>query len=324
MLESLVKVPVLVTGGTGFLGSHLVRRLLGENAQVSVITKRNNPQNLKDVLDQINMVRADLADFEHLKFIVEKIRPMKIFHLAAYANPERVEQYTDLCLQYNVMGTLNLLRSLENVPYDCFINTGTCDEYGDNSVPFREDQRPNPVSPYSASKACTTVLCQMYHKAFGLPIVTLRPFLTYGPYQKTNFLVPNLILHSLMKKNFKMTRGEQTKEFNYVSDIVDGYIKASVAKNALGEIINIGNGIEVQIKEMANLICKLMHADIVLEQSLPYREGEAMHFYCDYTKARNILGWKPQCSLEEGLRRTIQWYTAEFKNGNYIQWMKNN
>jgi len=252
---------------------------------------------------------VDLRDFLKVKQVVRDIEPHKVFHLAAYVDVSRSFDIIEEMIDINVKGTINLLRALEGINYDSFINTGSSEEYGDNPTPFREDQIPNPVSPYSASKASTTLFCRMLHKTMGLPIITLRPFPTYGPGQESKMLIPELIRSMMQGRALKMTPGEQTRDFIYIEDVIDGFIKASICSKAKGEIINIGSGREYKIKDVVKLTVRLMRASITPEMgALPYRPGEAWHFYCDNSKAKSILGWEPRVELEDGLQRTIDWH----------------
>lgn len=307
-MSNLNGVRVLVTGGNGFIGSHLSKRLIEENADVFVIDKKK----IKDTSDKIRYYNADITKFEDIKKIVEKIQPEKIYHLAAYADVRRIPSLMDKMLQVNVLGTVNLLNALDG-RYDCFINTGTSEEYGAGQAPFKEDQIPMPVSPYSASKVATTMICQMYNRSLGHPTVTLRPFLIYGPNQSPTMLIPQVILSCLQKKPFKMTKGEQTRDFNYVDDVIDACIKASTTKRAIGEVINIGSGKEYKIIDVVKKIVKMMKNPIKVDVGAkPYRPGEVMHFYSSNIKAKEILGWHPKVDLDEGLRRTIKWYEEAF------------
>ena len=316
MITTLRNIRVLVTGISGFIGSHLARRLLQEGAEVhGLVRKSSDLWRIQDTKNQINLHYVDLRDFEPVRKEVHNIEPQKIFHLAAYVDVSRSFEVMNEMIEVNINGTLNLLRALDGTDYNCFINTGTCEEYGDNPVPFREDQIPNPVSPYSASKVSTAMFCQMLHKTMGLPIITLRPFLAYGPMQESNMLIPSLIKKAINREKFEMTEGEQTREFNYVDDIVDGFIKASATKKAIGEIVNIGNGKEYKIKDIVLKILNIMGNPIEpLIGALPYREGETMHFYCDNTKATKLLGWNPKVTLDEGLEKTVNWYITKFKD----------
>lgn len=186
--------------------------------------------------------------------------------------------------------------------------------HGSGPVPFKEEQLSMPISPYSASKASATMFCLMYNKSLRHPIVTLRPFLTYGPNQNPTMLIPQVIISCLEKKTYKMTKGEQTRDFNYVDDVVEGYIKASTTKRAIGEIINLGWGKEYKIIDVVKKIVRMMNNPIKIEVgALPYRPGEVMHFYSSNIKAKEILGWNPKIDLDEGLKRTIEWYTENWR-----------
>jgi nucleoside-diphosphate-sugar epimerase len=156
----------------------------------------------------------------------------------------------------------------------------------------------------------------MFHKTLDLPIVTVRPFLTYGPYQDPKMLIPHTIISALKGKSFDMTGGEQTREFNFISDIVDGYIKSATSPEAIGQVVNIGNGTEYQIREVVEKILDIMDARIKPAiGALPYRAGETWHFYCSNEKAMDLMGWKPRVRLEEGLEKTISWYRESYESG---------
>ena len=314
MTTTLSNLKVLVTGISGFIGSHLARRLVEEGAEVHGLVKHSsNLWRIQDLNNQINLHYADIKDFDSVRKAIQGIQAQKVFHLAAYVDVSRSFEVVDEMVEVNIKGTLNLLRALEGTGYDCFINTGTSEEYGDNPAPFRENQTPNPVSLYSASKVATTLFCQMLHKTLGLRILTLRPFLTYGPGQESNMLIPSLMKKVLKGEALEMTKGEQTREFNYVDDIVDGFIKASISPEAVGEIINIGNGLEYKIREVVEMVLKLVNSPIKPNLgALAYRPGETWHFYCDNTKARKTLCWEPKVDLEDGLKMTINWFQKHY------------
>jgi UDP-glucose 4-epimerase len=310
MITTLKNTKVLITGVSGFIGSHLARRLVAEGAKVhGLVRDKSNLWRIKDISSQINLHYADLNNFNSLKEIAQNITPQKVFHLAACVDASRKFTLVDDMVEVNVKGTLNLLLALKGTSYDCFINTGSSEEYGDNPVPFRESQMPNPVSPYSASKVAVSMFCHMLHKVHDLPIVTLRPFLTYGPGQESTMLIPSLINKTLKGETFEMTGGKQTREFNYVQDIVDGFVKASIAPGAIGEVINIGNGLEYPVRDVVEMVLSLMKSPIKPKVgALKYRPGEALHFYCDNTKAKEILAWEPKVGLDDGLKITIDWF----------------
>jgi nucleoside-diphosphate-sugar epimerase len=245
-----------------------------------------------------------------------QVRPQIVFHLAAARDVRREADLMDFMIDTNIKGTLNLLRAIidDNIPIEYFFNTGTCEEYGNGTTPFIESNRETPVSPYSASKVATTYFCSMLFRTHNIPIVTIRPFLTYGPCQDPDMFIPSLIIHCLRGIDFPMTEGNQTREFNYVDDIIEGYVLGSNCHGIAGEIINIGNGVEYKVKDIAEKIVEMMGGHINLNLgAIPTRRGEAEHFYCNNQKAKTLLGWSPIINLEEGLRRTIEWYTNHYK-----------
>lgn len=307
----LVPMRALVTGASGFIGSHLTRRLVAKGVEVHVMVRPStDPWRLDDVWYRVHVHRGDLRSYEDVHRIVRAVRPDTIFHLGSYVNVKRSLDEVDEIDAVIIRGTMNLVRAvLSEVPEALFINTGTCEEYGDGPVPFHEDQLPQPVSPYSAAKTAATFFVLMASKTLGLRGVTVRPFLTYGPAQQPLRLIPQAILAGLLKREFRMTPGEQTREFNYVSDIVEGYLQVARHPDVAGHILNLGNGHEIQIREVVRLIFDLMGNPIEPQiGALPYRPGETWHFYSDPRKAQQLIEWHPVVSLEEGLRRTIAWY----------------
>lgn len=303
---------ILVTGVNGFIGSYLARRLLEEGASLYGFVMKNTSQaRIKELGKRVKIYYGDLSKYEDVRSCVKKVKPQIIFHLAASRVVARDLKLVDSMIKVNVNGTLNILKAVvdEKICLERFVNTGTCEEYGYGSTPFNEGQREIPVSPYSASKVSATYFCQMLYKTTGLPTVTVRPFLTYGGNQDLDLFVPSLIYSCLKGKDFFMTAGDQTRELNYIDDTVEGFMLAGIKPKAIGEIINIGNGKEYKIRDVAKKILKIMGNPIKLHfNAMPKRIGEATHFFCDNTKARRILGWNPKISLDEGLERTIKWF----------------
>ncbi len=310
---------VLVTGATGFIGSNLVRVLLQKGAKVSILKRpKSSVWRLKNILTRIKILEADLRDKHHLQLALKNSDSRIIFHLAACVKREPSSSLIKENLEANVWGTINLIDCVTKWDIKSFVNTGTCDEYGDNPMPFNEKQRENPLSPYAASKVAASHYCQMLTRTTGLPIITLRPFLTYGPYQTGEMLIPDTVTSCIKSLPIQATLGQQTREFHYISDIVNGFLLAATNKKAIGEIIDLGTGEEHSVKEVIEMIVELTKYSLKWKLgNLPYRENEMFRFYCQGEKAKKLLKWRPKTSLKEGLIKTIDWQ-KKFSKSNKI------
>jgi UDP-glucose 4-epimerase len=313
-VAALTGVPVLVTGATGFLGSHLTSRLLEEGADVHALTSTVSavyPQRLLPVRERITLHEGSLADRSAMDALAEQVRPRLIFHLGAYTHVGKSWQRVDECVQVNVQGTVNLLQALARFGFDKFVYTGTSEIYGDVDVPFREDGPVNPISPYSVSKYAGERYCRMFHQGKGWPLVMVRPFNAYGPAQSPDRIIPEIIVRALKGQPLLMTQGKQTREFNFASDLAAGFLAAGLHGRP-GRLYNLGCGEEVSMRDLAATVLKLMNDPVEAQfGALPDRPTEIWRMYADSSRARTELGWSPQVGLAEGLQRTISWYTNE-------------
>lgn len=306
---------VLVTGVTGFIGSHLAERLVVEGARVSAIGRKPATEwRALGMAEEIDYHSATRWTREKLEPIVRSLRPEIIFHLAAAGV---TEPYLDAeeAVQFNVGATLALLQSVSQGEYERFVYVGTCYEYGHTSPPISEDVPLDPVNIYAASKAAASLFCQMYYKSYGWPTTIVRPFAAYGPRQSARALIPQVIDHALRGQDFEMTPGEQGRDWIYVSDLVEGLVRAAVAERAVGQTINLCTGEEHSVREVVSKVLALMGNPVrAVSGARPYRPGEVWHLVGDNRKAKELLHWEPQVHLEEGLRRTIEWYTTEYRS----------
>jgi UDP-glucose 4-epimerase len=310
---------VLVTGASGFIGAHLTRRLIAEGADVHALTSTVSsvyPTRLLEVRDKITLHEGSLTDRGALNIVAAQVRPAHVFHLGAYTHVGKSWQRVDECIQVNIQGTVNLLMALEPFGFTRFINTGTSEIYGNVAVPFTEDGPVHPISPYSVSKHTAEEICRLYGDARGWPIVRLRPFNAYGPMQSPDRVVPEIITRALQRQPLHMTKGLQTREFNYVEDLADGFVRAALAPAVDGELFNLGNGHEVSMRELATTI--LGQLDNPVEPkfgALEERPIEIPRMHADTAKASQRLGWQATTSLEAGIARTIDWYRSALASG---------
>jgi nucleoside-diphosphate-sugar epimerase len=303
---------VLVTGGSGFIGAHLVHRLLSEGAEVGLMVRYGNVvknERVKDVWDQLTVIEADLRNRGALT-AVREFAPTVVFHLAAYNHVGESFRQVEECFDVNAKGTANLLDVLDGAA-ETFVYTSTSEVYGHQaSVPFVESMCPDPISPYAITKYAGELYCRLKQRVGGSPrVVVVRPFNTFGPYQSGKAVIPELIIDCLKGHPIRTTQGEQTREFNYVGNVVDGLILAAEHPKPIEGPVNLASGEEVAIKDLVRMIADLTQTKSKIEiGALPYRPTEIWRMYADSTRAGDVLGWTPKVSLKDGLTITVDWF----------------
>jgi UDP-glucose 4-epimerase len=305
---SLKDTRVLLTGGSGFIGSGLAKRLYREGADVSVIARsKASLSNLTNLENEAKIFESDVGDAESIREIIKIVQPQKVFHLAAYTNADRDFANIQESIRVNFEGTVNLLSALIDSEVDTILVSGSSEEYGNNKQPFDESMLLAPVSPYSASKATASIWSSMMHEAYGLPVVLIRPSLCYGPGQEPSRLIPQAIAAAITNRDFPMSGGEQSRDFIYIDDLVNGYILASLKKSAVGQIINFGGGEAYKCRDVIKLIFELTGSKgKPLIGALPYRPSEVWKSISNIKKAQRLLGWAPKVGLTKGLLSTIE------------------
>ena len=310
----------LVTGGTGFVGSHLVHRLVNDGVIVHVLVRPDSSLwRIEDVVSELTLWRGDLTDFPSLERCVAGSKPDVVFHLGggSFGRPWGADlNEIDSIIEVNVKGTLNLLRAIHKSQLHLkrFVRTGGLLEYGDGPLPFDETQRELPASAYPASQAATTMLLNALYQQLTFPVITLRLASVYGPARSADFFLPSLVIHCLEGRDFEMTAGEQMWDLIYVDDVIDAYVKVVQADIDTGEIINIGTGEAFKLREVAEIIVGKTESEKLLKiGALPEQAGKIRHLQCRIGKAKKLLGWSPTTSLDIGLERTIAWYRTHLK-----------
>lgn len=315
-MKGLTKKKVLVTGGSGFIASHLCRSLIRQGARLYVLTKYNSVIDnirLSDIWGRTTMVEADIRNPDSLK-VIKNIRPDLVYHFAAYNHVGDSFQNISEAIDVNSKGSVNVLDAYED--YERFVYISSSEVYGfQERVPFSEDMTPFPVSPYSVGKYSGELYARMKHHVYGRPIVILRPFNAFGPFQSPRAIIAELIIKCLKTEEIRTTEGIQTREFNYVENLVDAFLLAGYKKGAVGEVINIGTGNEISIRHLVEKIHKLTASKSRLSMGkISYRPTEIWRMAAMNKKAERILGWRPRLSFDQGLAKTIEWY----KKFNYL------
>lgn len=305
---------VLVTGGEGFIGSHLVERLVAEGAHVRVLALYN-PFGLYGWLDpavhtSVELLPGDVRDPERVNGAVEGCDV--VFHLAALIGIPYSYVAPESYVQVNVQGTVNVANACRRHAVARMVHTSTSETYGTAiTAPIAESHPMQPQSPYSASKIGADMMALSYHHAFELPVAVVRPFNTYGPRQSTRAVIPT-ILSQLHKGAQEIHLGSTspTRDFNYVEDTVSGFLAVAGCDRAVGEVVNVGSGREISIGDLVQLLVSITGSSAVVvtdEDRLRPAGSEVERLLCDNSRAREWMGWEPQVPLEEGLARTSAW-----------------
>ena len=309
---------VVVTGGSGFIGSHLVKRLLEQGAQVAVTVRYGNVmknERLREEWSRVRVIEADLRNRGALEDVA-RFDPHVVFHLAAYNHVGESFRQVEECFDVNAKGTANLLDMVPGT--ESFIYMSTSEVYGHQaSVPFVETMNPEPISPYAITKYSGELYCRMKQRMKGSGrIVVLRPFNAYGPYQSSKAIIPELIINCLKGRPIRTTKGEQTREFNYVGNLVDGLIDAASDKSTIEGPVNLASGEEVAIRDLVKKIAALTDTKSSIEiGALEYRPTEIWRMFADSSRARSLFGWTPRVNLDEGLKLTVEWYRQYLSSG---------
>jgi len=248
-----------------------------------------------------------------------------VFHLAALIAIPYSYQAPESFIRANVLGTLQVLQAARARGVERFIHTSTSEVYGTaRSVPIDERHPLQAQSPYAASKIAADKLVESFGLSFGLPVVTVRPFNTFGPRQSARAIVPTIITQCLTDTTIRLGHLTPTRDLNYVSDTVEGFVRAATASQAVGRAINLGSGREIAMGELAKLIAELSERPVQIEQDvrrLRPQESEVERLAADNCLAKELLGWQPAVSLEEGLRLTIAWMREHldgYRPGVYV------
>lgn len=294
------KTSFLVTGSQGFIGRNLTDRLERERHKVSKL----------DAAGENIDIKADITELEPLRKEIEKLRPDIVVHLAACVDSQKDYLTSKKALSVNILGTLNLLEILRTLKIRRFVFMSTEEVYGVTSFPFHEEDKLEPQSPYAISKVSAEYFVQMYHRLYKLPATLLRFSAIFGPHQNPAKFIPYCILSALKGQEIVLHSAGQKRDFIFIEDAIDAIYRACFSDKANNEIINFGGSKLHLVKDVAEQIVKYIGNPVKVVSKKDILFSNERHcVVSDFSKAKKILKWSPSISLEEGLKRTIDWYS---------------
>ncbi|MGP0072410.1 MAG: SDR family NAD(P)-dependent oxidoreductase [Bryobacteraceae bacterium] len=306
---------VVVTGAGGFIGSHLVERLLALGANVTAFVRYNsrNDPGFLDLLaphtKHIRIVSGDIRDPEAVREALEGAGA--VFHLAALTGIPYSYVHPIEVFEVNVHGTLNVLVGARDAGLERVVITSTSEVYGSALyVPIDEKHPKQPQSPYSASKIASDAAALSFHAGFQLPVTVVRPFNTYGPRQSDRAIIPTVISQALTQPEITIGNTAPTRDFTYVSDTVEGFLRLAESDAAVGQEVNLGTGSEVSIGDLVRRINAIIGRELPIrkkDERVRPQTSEVNRLLSNNSKARELAGWKPCVALEEGIRLTAKW-----------------
>jgi NAD dependent epimerase/dehydratase len=323
MIDSTKRVKILVTGADGFIGSHLAEELVNSGHEVTAFVQYNsfNSWGWLDKCDskvkgKFKVIAGDIRDSHGVKNAMKGCDA--VAHLAALIAIPFSYNSPDSYVDTNIKGTLNVLQAARELQIKRVIHTSTSEVYGTAKfVPITEDHPLQGQSPYSATKIAADQLAFSFYNSFKVPVVTLRPFNTYGPRQSARAVIPTVITQIANgESDIKLGSLQPTRDFSYVKDTVNGFIAAIESNNGAGEVVNLGSGFEISIGDTARLIANLMDKSVSISldsQRLRPQDSEVERLFASNQKAKELFGWEPKYSgldgFKLGLNETIEWFT---------------
>ncbi len=306
---------VLVTGGMGFIGSHLVERLVREGARVRVLGRYNSRGHMgwledSPLKNEFEPWLGDIRDAEFVRLACQGVDT--VFHLAALIGIPYSYNAPQSYVDTNIQGTLNVLLASRGGGVSRIVHTSTSEVYGTAlRVPIDEEHPLQGQSPYSATKIAADKLAESFFCSFGTPVVIARPFNTFGPRQSLRAVIPTIINQGLSGRKLQLGSLTPTRDFNFVDNTVDGFLAAAKAEAAVGKTYNFGFGQEISIGELAAKISEILGIALEItteEARLRPDTSEVNRLLADSSKAQRELCWKPAIGLREGLERTVAWF----------------
>ena len=300
---------ILLTGGTGFVGANLARRLLQEGHTLHLLVRREYKDwRVKDLLPHLQIHVVDMLDSRLLNAEVAAIRPEWVFHLATYGAYSWQEDLHQ-AVQTNFLGTVNVVEACRKAGFEVFVNTGSSSEYGFKDHAPAENEWIDPNSYYAVTKASATLFCRYIAKRYNLCIRTLRLYSVYGPYEEPDRLIPKVILHGLKGQLPPLVNPDIVRDFVYVQDVENAYLLlASHSSGGVGAVYNLGTGIQTSLRDVVILAQQVFSLSAEPQWgTMPNRQWDTNVWQANNTSLRKI-GWEPDYTFEKGFRETVAWF----------------
>ncbi len=319
MLSNLrkLKKPILITGASGFIGSNLLRYFYKNNINVyGIVREKSDEWRIRDFVDKKKIFHVNLENKSKLNKIIKKIKPKTIYHLATYGGSSF--QSEEIKIKRCILdGTINLLDACKKNNFDIFVNTGSSSEYGFVNKPMREIDPINPNSYYSLYKGIVTLHCKYISFKESLPIVTIRPFHIYGPYESDTRLIPTLIKSFQQNKKIYLVNPKIARDLIHIDDLINFYVLISLKdkkKYINGKIYNLGFGKRVTIENIFSRLKQIANSKVKpLWGSMKNRSWDQTVWLADMTYVKRKLKWKPRISYYRGLKQTYFWFKKFYK-----------
>lgn len=299
---------VLVTGAAGFVGACLTRRLVERGDEVTALVRPGSDLwRLREVAPLLRLVEGDLCEPGSVERAVREARADVVYHLAAHGS-NSAQTDPGQILQTNVLGTLHLLQACVGSPCRLFVAAGSSSEYGFKTAPMRETDRLEPNSYYAVGKAAATHLCQLFGTLRRFPIATLRLFSVYGPFEERTRLVPTLLRRALAGEPLELVSPAVARDFVYIDDVVDAFLRQDELSGLEGEVLNIGSGVQRTVRDVVDLVLELTGSSSEVRWgAMAERAWDATSWVGSIERAEELLGWAPRRDLRGGLRATLAW-----------------
>jgi len=297
---------ILVAGGSGFIGENLILELLSSGNEIVSISK--DATKVKNKIKNVSYIFHNLTEPLHEKNL-DKLKNIDyVINCSGYVDHKSFLKNGELIFDNHLKSLFTLSKYAIRVKAKCFVQIGSSDEYGQNKSPIKESARESPLSPYALSKLTSTHYLQQCFKAGVLNTIILRPFLVFGERQKKDRFLPYLINNCIKNKEFKVSKGDQIRDYLYIKDFNRALISSLDNEKAYGEVINIASGNPISIKKVVKHVKEIIGKGRPILGGIEYRDGESMELYANIDKAKKILNWQPEFNFEESLKKVINWY----------------